>query len=156
MGMVMSEIHFSNLTYLEDFSLSLSPKKQSLRFHVRPEWIHPFNLKNIDISNCDVSPKFPSWLKTQKRLESIVLEMWGVLDTISEWLWKLDIDFLDLSKNQLYGKLPNILSFRSSEVLVDLSFNRLVGLLPLWFSVTWLFLGNNLFSSPIPLEIGEL
>ncbi|KAJ9709819.1 hypothetical protein PVL29_001337 [Vitis rotundifolia] len=111
-----TEIHFSNLTKLEYFSLHLSPKNQSLRFHVRPEWIPLFSLLYIHISNCYVlSPK-----------------------------------------NQLYGKLPNSSSFSPAADLVDLSFNRLVGRFPLWFNVTWLFLGNNLFSGPIPLNIGEL
>ncbi|RVW99334.1 LRR receptor-like serine/threonine-protein kinase GSO1 [Vitis vinifera] len=153
---VISEIHFSNLTKLEYFSLHLSPKNQSLRFHVRPEWIPPFSLWNIDISNCYVSPKFPNWLRTQKRLDTIVLKNVGISDTIPEWLWKLDFFWLDLSRNQLYGKLPNSLSFSPEAFVVDLSFNRLVGRLPLWFNVTWLFLGNNLFSGPIPLNIGEL
>ena len=65
---VIFEIHFSNLTKLEFFSLRLSLKKQSFRFHVRPEWTPSFNLKYIDNFNCDVSPRFPSWLRTQKRL----------------------------------------------------------------------------------------
>ncbi|KAL6350172.1 hypothetical protein AAG906_004112 [Vitis piasezkii] len=153
---VISEIHFSNLTKLEYFSLHLSPKNQSLRFHVRPEWIPPFSLLYIRISNCYVSPKFPNWLRTQKRLNTIVLKNVGISDTIPEWLWKLDFSWLDLSKNQLYGKLPNSLSFSPGAVVVDLSFNRLVGRFPLWFNVIELFLGNNLFSGPIPLNIGEL
>ncbi|XP_059593001.1 receptor-like protein EIX2 [Vitis vinifera] len=153
---VISEIHFINLTKLEYFSLHLSPKNQSLRFHVRPEWIPPFSLLSIDISNCYVlSPKFPNWLRTQKILNTIVLKNVGISDTIPEWLWKLDFSWLDLSRNQLYGRLPNSLSFSPKAFLVDLSFNRLVGRLPLWFNVTLLFLGNNSFSGPIPLNIGE-
>ena len=74
---VISKIHFNNLTKMEFFSLHLSLKKQSFCFHVRPEWIPPLNLKYIDISNCDVSPMFPSWLRTQKRLRNIILKMWG-------------------------------------------------------------------------------
>ncbi|KAJ9709825.1 hypothetical protein PVL29_001343 [Vitis rotundifolia] len=153
---VISEIHFSNLTKLEYFSLHLSPKNRYLRFHVRPEWIPPFSLWYIDISNCYVSPKFLNWLRTQKRLHRIILKNVGISDTIPEWLWKLDFYWLELSRNQLYGKLPNSLSFSSAAEVVDLSFNRLVGRLPLWFNVTWVFLGNNLFSGPIPLNIGEL
>ncbi|KAJ9709823.1 hypothetical protein PVL29_001341 [Vitis rotundifolia] len=153
---VMSEIHFSNLTKLEYFSSHLSPTKQSLRFHVRPEWIPPFSLISIDISNCNVSPKFPNWIRTRKRLHHITLKNVGISDTIPEWLWKLDFLWLDLSRNQLYGKLPNSLSFSQPASMVDLSFNRLVGQLPLWFNVTWLFLANNSFSGPIPLNIGDL
>ena len=152
---VVSEIHFNNLTKLEFLSLHLLPKKQPFRFHVRPEWIPPFSLKYIDISNCDVSPMFPSWLRTQKTLYHITLKNVGISDTIPEWLWKLDINWLDLSRNQLYGKLPNSLSFSSTAFFVDLSFNRLVGRLPCSFNVRWLFLGNNLLSGPIPSNIGD-
>ena len=152
---VLSEIHFINLTKLEYFSLHLSPQKRSFRFHVTPEWIPPFSLKYIDISNCHVSPKFPGWLRTQKRLQGIILKNVGISDTILEWLWKLDIESLDLSRNQLYGKLPNSLSFSQAALFVDLSFNRLGGRLPCSFNVTWLVLGNNLFSGPIPLNIGD-
>ena len=111
---VVSEIHFNNLTKLEFLSLHILPKKQPFRFHVRPEWIPPFSLKYIDISNCDVSPMFPSWLRTQKRLYQITLKNVGISNTIPEWLWKLDIVYLDLSKNQLYGKLPNSVSVGST------------------------------------------
>ena len=149
---VVYEIHFNNLTKLEFLSLHLLHKKQSFHFLVRPERIPPFSLKYIDISNCDVSPMFPSWLRTQKRLEDITLKNVWISDTIPEWLWKLDIVSLDLSKNQLYGKLPNSLYFSSTESLVDLRFNRLVGRLPLWFNVAWLFLGNNLFFRSNSLE----
>ena len=124
---VVSEIHFNNLTKLEFLSLHLLPKKQPFRFHVRPEWIPPFSLKYIAISNCDVSPMFPSWLRIQKRLKDITLKNVGISDTIPEWLWKLYIVSLDLSKNQLYEKLPNSLYFSSTTFLVDLRFNRLVG-----------------------------
>ena len=151
---VVSEIHFNNLAKLEFLSLHLLPKKQPFRFHVRPEWIPSFSLKYIAISNCDISPMFPSWLRTQKRLEDTLKNV-GISDTIPKWLWKLDIVSLDLSKNQLYGKLPNSLYFSSTAFLVDLRFNCLVGRLPLRFNVAWLFLGNNLFSGPIPLNIGD-
>ena len=98
---VISEIHFSNLTNLERFSLHLSPKNQSLHFQVKPGWIPPFNLKYIDVSNCHVYPKFPTWLRTQKRLKKITLRNVGISDTIPKGFWKMDIWWLDLSKNQL-------------------------------------------------------
>ena len=97
----------------------------------------------------------PSSPTSLELLNTIVLKNVGISDTIPEWLWKLDFGSLDLSRNQLYGRLPNSLSFSPKAFLVDLSFNRLVGRLPLWFNVTLLFLGNNSFSGPIPLNIGE-
>ncbi|WJZ81608.1 hypothetical protein VitviT2T_001442 [Vitis vinifera] len=151
---VISEIHFSNLTKLTAFSLLVSPKDQSLRFHLRLEWIPPFSLEYIEVCNCNVSLKFPNWLRTQKRLRDMILKNVGISDAIPEWLWKLDFEWLDLSRNQLYGTLPNSLSFSQYE-LVDLSFNRLGAPLPLRLNVGFLYLGNNSFSGPIPLNIGE-
>ncbi|XP_034685664.1 receptor-like protein EIX2 [Vitis riparia] len=152
---VISEIHFSNLTKLTDFSLLVSPKNQSLCFHLRPEWIPPFSLESIEVCNCYLSLKFPNWLRTQKRLSGMILKNVGISDAIPEWLWKQDFSWLDLSRNQLYGTLPNSSSF-NQYALVDLSFNRLGGPLPLQLNVGSLYLGNNLFSGPIPLNIGEL
>ncbi|RVW99313.1 putative leucine-rich repeat receptor-like protein kinase [Vitis vinifera] len=152
---VISEIHFSNLTKLTEFSLLVSPKNQSLRFHLRPEWIPPFSLESIEVYNCHVSLKFPNWLRTQKRLGFMILKNVGISDAIPEWLWKQDFSWLDLSRNQLYGTLPNSSSF-SQDALVDLSFNHLGGPLPLRLNVGSLYLGNNSFSGPIPLNIGEL
>ncbi|KAL6350112.1 hypothetical protein AAG906_004050 [Vitis piasezkii] len=88
------------------FNLMNGTIPKSLRFHVRPEWISPFSLLYIRISNCYVSPKFPNWLRTQKRLNTIVLKNVGISDTIPEWLWKLDFSWLDLSKTSCMESFP--------------------------------------------------
>ncbi|XP_021803954.1 receptor-like protein 12, partial [Prunus avium] len=79
-------------------------------------------------------------------------------DTILDWFWQLDLqlDYLDVSYNQLSGMVPNSLRFNFSSV-VDLSSNRYEGPLPLWSSnITMLFLRDNLFSGPIPHNIGQV
>ncbi|RVW99311.1 LRR receptor-like serine/threonine-protein kinase ERECTA [Vitis vinifera] len=157
----VSEIHFMGLIKLEYFSSYLSPAtNNSLVFDITSDWIPPFSLKVIRIGNCILSQTFPSWLGTQKELYRIILRNVGISDTIPEWLWKLSpqLGWLDLSRNQLRGKPPSPLSFNTSHgwSMADLSFNRLEGPLPLWYNLTYLVLGNNLFSGPVPSNIGEL
>ncbi|KAF2305951.1 hypothetical protein GH714_009123 [Hevea brasiliensis] len=75
-----------------------------------------------------------------------------------DWLWQLDlnIDELDISVNKLSGNIPNTLGFLSASV-IDWGSNRFDGPLPLWSSnMTRLYLNDNMFSGPIPHEIGEV
>ena len=69
-----------------------------------------------------------------------------MLDTIPDWLWNLSSQIynLDLSHNQLSGNLLGSLKF-NLPASIDLSFNLLEGSLPLWTSVTNLYLRNNSF-----------
>ena len=129
-----------------------------------------------------MSPRFPAWLGTQKRLYHIIPLNVRILDTIPEWLWKFSpqLGWLDLSRNKLKGKLPTPLSFCTNNgnqlreklpwtlyfgtfhgrCMEDLSFNRLEGHytspLPLWYNLTFLHLGNNRLLGPISFNIGEL
>ncbi|RVW90794.1 leucine-rich repeat receptor-like protein kinase IMK2 [Vitis vinifera] len=137
-----------------------------------PTWIgNLLRMKTLDLSNNLMNGTIPksigqlreltelnlnwnAWEGNSKETCAMILKNVGISDAIPEWLWKQDFDWLDLSRNQLYGTLPNSLSF-SQDALVDLSFNRLGGPLPLRLNVSWLYLGNNLFSGPIPLNIGE-
>ncbi|XWS34589.1 hypothetical protein CRYUN_Cryun21dG0051200 [Craigia yunnanensis] len=79
-------------------------------------------------------------------------------DTIPDWFWRLEptIWWLDLSHNQLRGKLPKSMAFpRNLGVWINLESNQLEGTIPLWSNVTNLLLKNNLFSGPIPSNIGH-
>ncbi|CAL5412755.1 unnamed protein product [Camellia sinensis] len=75
-----------------------------------------------------------------------------------EWLSKISAQLisLDLSNNQIKGKLPKKLE---SPILdfIDLSYNRFEGPLPLWSTnATYFFLQSNNFSGSTPSNIGEL
>ncbi|XVE92161.1 hypothetical protein REPUB_Repub01dG0073400 [Reevesia pubescens] len=153
---IITEIHLNNLTKLYD--LSLSSGNKSLAFSLRHDWVPPFSLFDIAISDCQLGPAFPSWLRTQNRTSQITLSDVGISDTIPDWLWKLSpwIFWLDLSHNQLRGKLPDSIRF-SFDVgaWINLGFNNLEGSIPLWRNVTYLSLRNNFFSGPIPSNIGH-
>ncbi|KAI8021572.1 Receptor-like protein EIX2 [Camellia lanceoleosa] len=148
---LMSQNHLQGLAKLRVFSVS---SDTTCIFNVTHEWVPPFSLLAIQISNYLLGPKFPTWLRNQKELSSIVLTNVSISDTIPDWFWKLSvkIDMLDLSHNQIVGVVPNSLGIS----FVDLSFNRLEGTIPLWPNVICLFLNNNLFSGAIPLTIGSV
>lgn len=77
-----------------------------------------------------------------------------ILDKIPDWLWNLSSQIfnLDLSHNQLSGNIPRSLNFPLC-TSIDLSYNLLDGSLPLWPSVTGLYLRNNSLSGEIPIKI---
>ncbi|THG01990.1 receptor-like protein EIX2 [Camellia sinensis] len=152
----LSQHLLEGLKKLEDFSVSSSFK--TFVFDVKHDnWIPLFSLKSIIISDCSLGPKFPLWLRTQRELSFISLTNVSILDTMPDWLWKLSpqLDWLDLSHNQVNGLLPNTLQFRAF-ALVDLSFSRLTGQFPLWHNLSILHLGNNSLSGPIPEKINTV
>ncbi|KAF8378106.1 hypothetical protein HHK36_029442 [Tetracentron sinense] len=130
---VISEVLFKNLTRLEQIYMSSTSPTKSLTFKARNEWIPPFSLKYISMENVQMGSSVPAWLRTQKELVEIQLINCRISVPVPDWFWKLpDIELLDLSKNQLRGRLPNWMS-NASEVS----------------------LSSNLFSGPIPMNIGE-
>ncbi|RVW99284.1 putative inactive leucine-rich repeat receptor kinase XIAO [Vitis vinifera] len=130
------------------------------------------NLKSLDLSyNSFVGP-FPNSIQHLTNLESLYLRKNSISGPIPTWIGNLlRMKRLSLSFNLMNGTIPEsigqlreltelyligMLGKGRKAVEVDLSFNHLVGRFPLWFNVIELFLGNNLFSGPIPLNIGEL
>ncbi|CAK9166550.1 unnamed protein product, partial [Ilex paraguariensis] len=152
---LISENIFQGLAKLQEFSISSS--NTTFVFNVSSEWVPPFSLATIEIRNCRLGPKFPIWLRTQKQLSNIILTGVAISDPIPSWLWKMSpqIQWLDLSNNQIGGILPSSLEF-SPGTWIDLSMNRLEGPLPLWPNVWYLILWNNLLSGPIPKNIGQV
>ena len=149
---IISEIHFLNLTKLS--SLSLSSTTNLLVLNVCHNWIPSFDLSLIEADGCQLGPAFPAWLRTQKNLWDITLKNAAILDTIPLWLWNSSSQIynLDLSHNGLSGNLLGSLKF-NLPASIDLSFNLLEGSLPLWTSVTNLYLRNNSFSGEITIKI---
>ncbi|ONI11711.1 hypothetical protein PRUPE_4G121900 [Prunus persica] len=130
----------------------------SLIFDMADEWLPPFTLHTVNIINCQVGPAFPFWLQSKSELSSITLRRAGISDSIPEdWFLKISsqVEYLDLSYNQIFGKLPSQLKFPNLQS-VDLSHNQLEGPLPLWSTnATILDLESNLFSGPIPSNFDQ-
>ncbi|XP_004295501.1 PREDICTED: LRR receptor-like serine/threonine-protein kinase GSO1-like [Fragaria vesca subsp. vesca] len=132
----LREIHFTNLTRLEIFSISTF-KLVPVFFNLSDyEWMPPFKLHSIYIDNCQVGVGFPLWLQSQTELLYITLSNAGISGPIpEEWLFKISsqIQTLDLSYNDITGKLPFKFIFPNL-YSIDFSHNQFDG--PLQLSST--------------------
>ncbi|KAG5626134.1 hypothetical protein H5410_011352 [Solanum commersonii] len=164
----LSQNDFARLHQLKFLAISCGER---FSVNLSSEWIPPFSLTYIEIRKCAFGSKLPTWLKTQKQLHTNILSNGSVSDSILPWLWTMcsQLQFLDLSDNEIGGNLPRLVNFPSSQiwtadfyssysdgVAVDLSSNSFHGLLSLWPNVTHLNLANNLFSGLIPINIGHV
>ncbi|KAI3849626.1 hypothetical protein MKW92_007008 [Papaver armeniacum] len=148
---IISEAHFANLTSLEELEV------HSLVFKLKPDWIPPFQLQVTNLQACQLGPQFPKWLETQKNISRIDISNAGISDTVvPTWFWNMStqFSFLNLSHNQIHGKVPNLLfPDDPSGVLVHLNSNRFVVLLcnPLSkMNTRILDLSGNQLSGEIP------
>ncbi|KAF8044258.1 hypothetical protein BT93_A2293 [Corymbia citriodora subsp. variegata] len=156
---VVTERHLANLSSLTDLALNKLSPNISLAFNIAPGWIPPFKLRYLYIRSCQLGPQFPTWLRNQNDLKTVVLRNARISGTIPNWFLQLNLqlDELDVAYNQLTGKPPTSLTFIDDQSNVDLSSNSYEGPLPMWSSnVTTLYLRSNRFSGPIPGNIGEL
>lgn len=146
---VITEAHFSNLSRLRFLSVSYNP---SLIFNLSSNWIPPFQLQGLDIMSCKVGPTFPKWIQSQRKLRTLYLNNAGISDSIPDGFWDLSSTLLDLnlSFNQIHGKLPNLSSKNSSLSTFDLSSNNLHGPLPpLPPNINIVILSQNKLSGPL-------
>ncbi|CAI0407698.1 unnamed protein product [Linum tenue] len=144
-GVVSSDIHFAKLTKLA----SLCAAENKIVLEAKPGWVPPKQLEVLDLSSWYVGPHFPVWLREFEHLLSLDLSNSGILEPIPDWFWGMRSQFfyLNMSHNQIPGRLPNFISVRYFDSLFDLSWNSLEGPLPVISSnMTFLDLSNNLFS----------
>ncbi|KAM5552267.1 receptor-like protein EIX2 [Rosa sericea] len=155
----LTEAHFINLTKLESFAVSTVQPVPIIFNLIDYEWIPPFKLHHIEMHNCRVGPDFPVWLQSQTELVWVSLTNAGLSSEIpEEWLSKISsqIHSLDLSSNQISGKLPfRFNSFPNLESIV-LSHNQFDGTIPSSIcSIQFLqvlALNNNQLSGEFPKE----
>nr|GMD30734.1 receptor-like protein EIX2 [Ipomoea batatas] len=172
----ISEISFSNFSKLDVLILSDS----SLTVNFDPHWIPPFHLRGLGLRSCELGPKFPNWLHTQTKLDTLDISNNEISDLIPQWFTNLsNLDYLSASQNRIRGKLPNLPSGLhlvdfSSNLLegpipknysgistLDLSKNKLSGTIldlctntSIWFS--YYDLSNNFFTEKIPECLGKV
>ncbi|XWS44016.1 hypothetical protein CRYUN_Cryun15aG0009100 [Craigia yunnanensis] len=166
---VITEAHFSNLTSLKELSIVQISGNITLMFNVTSNRIPPFKLIYINLRSCLVGPEFPTWLRHQNELRFIAVWNAGILGSVPDWFWKLDLvlDVLDFSSNQLTGTIPNSIKLTPKDSLgsltavkfLSLSRNNLSGeispTLQNCTSIQSLDLGDNRLSGDIPTWIGE-
>ncbi|TYG47695.1 hypothetical protein ES288_D11G361100v1 [Gossypium darwinii] len=141
---VVLETQFSNLTRLT----YLFGSQNMLRFQPNSSWIPPFQCRNIYLAHWHLGPKFPQWLKFQKKLSYLDISDAGISDFVPTWFLNLPTHFyyLNLSCNQLTGGI----SYLNVTTTIDLSSNRFTGPLPRVLSTLGLLiLSNNSFSGSL-------
>jgi len=144
---VVTEDHLTNLTSLRKFSAS----GNNLTLKVGPNWHPTFQLTYLDMSSWQLGPNFPSWTRSQDKLDYLMMSNTGILDSIPYWFWNTfsQAHFLDLSHNHIHD-LASTLKNPISISVVDLSANNLHGKLPSFSNnVSLLDLSSNSFSQSI-------
>ncbi|KAK7859449.1 receptor-like protein 13, partial [Quercus suber] len=162
---------FGNLVFLQCLQLSENNISGTILMHFIMGCYHGqifptnfiwTNLRNLQLDNNHFSGTLPTWMGNMSFLEDIVMAKNHFEDPISTELCKLvDLRFLDLSDNNLFGSIPscfNSTSIRigslSSLKILLLKENQLGDQIPIQLcllqNLNILDLSYNKFSSPIP------
>lgn len=158
----LSDHHLSNLSRLSHLDLSDNPE---LVINISAKWVPPFQLDRIILRSCK-SPYFPKWLVTPVNLSYLDISNSGISDTIPTSFWDSflsKLTYLNLSNNEIHGRLPTIppaIGFAVNPDYndpnyglvqkIDLSSNRIEGAIPSFLgNATVLLLNNNRFSGSI-------
>ncbi|XP_027360721.1 receptor-like protein EIX2 isoform X2 [Abrus precatorius] len=141
---VLSEKHFFNLSNLESLVLSAH-----FAFDLDSDWIPPFHLNGISLSNTVLGPKFPEWIYTQKSLEYLEVPNSSISSINGDMFWRfvVNITQLNLSKNTISADLSKV-TLNSELIFMD--HNNFTGGLPhISVNVIYLDLSHNSFYGPI-------
>ncbi|XP_044985021.1 receptor-like protein EIX2 [Hordeum vulgare subsp. vulgare] len=149
-GLITQE-HFSKLTELQELHLS----GNSFTMELNSDWIPPRRLLTLGLRSCYLGPRFPQWLKSQKKISSLYMSNASIADTMPDWFWTAfrKADVLDLSNNNISGTLPATLGQMDASFL-DLSSNQFIGpveQLPQY--IRTLDLSRNSLSGALPLNV---
>ncbi|XP_024316704.1 receptor-like protein EIX2 [Brachypodium distachyon] len=147
----INEDHFTNLTTLQVLLIS----DNSLTVKVSHTWNTPFSLYSASFSSCILGPQFPAWL-IQPTIETLDISNTSIHDIIPAEFWtsSYHATYLDLSRNRLVGMLPTFFQFAGLDVL-DISSNQFSGPIPILpQNISYLDLSENNLSGPLHSHIG--
>ncbi|XP_019152182.1 PREDICTED: LRR receptor-like serine/threonine-protein kinase GSO1 [Ipomoea nil] len=151
---IVTESHFVNLSKLR----YLEASGNRLILNVSPNWKPPFQLSVLLLRGWrHLGSQFPAWLQSQQSLSELDISNAGIKGEVPTWFWNFssEIQLVNLSHNQLHGKIPNV-HFQSardhmdSPILVYLNSNQFGGPLPrISTQITELDLSSNTFSGDV-------
>ncbi|XP_071726467.1 uncharacterized protein [Rutidosis leptorrhynchoides] len=87
-------------------------------------------IKAIDLSSCNIGPRFPTWIRTLENLTRLNVANNGISETIStnfSNLFPSHLQYLNLSSNNITGSVTDISSNFDNLQIIDLSSNRFYG-----------------------------
>ncbi|XP_021726834.1 LRR receptor-like serine/threonine-protein kinase FLS2 [Chenopodium quinoa] len=147
----LSQHHLSNLSRLRTLYLS---ENSALVVNVSDNWIPPFQLDSLTLGSCKLGPHFPKWLQTQTKFSWLDISNAGISGTIPASFWESlpsNLQLLDMSRNSLYGTLPEVSITFDFLPRINLSTNHFSGAVPSFLvNASMLYLDNNMFSKLIP------
>jgi hypothetical protein len=125
---------------------------------IRSNWIPPFKLALAYFPRCKMGPRFPLWLKGQRDVSFLDISDAGIVDNLPDWFWVVfsNVQYLNVSFNQISARLPRTLEFMSSAEIFVLNSNNFTGTLPqLPKHLVELDISKNYLSGPVPQKILE-
>ncbi|CAL5000051.1 unnamed protein product [Urochloa decumbens] len=150
----VTELHFLNLSRLHTLVLS----SNSLKIIMNHRWVPPFQLRELGMHSCLVGPRFPSWLRSQTRIEKIDVGSTGISGLLPDWIWNFSssLTSLNASRNNITGKLPASLEQLKMLTTLSMRYNQLEGRIPdLPTGIQLLDLSHNYLSGSLPQSIGD-
>ncbi|XP_054817575.1 receptor-like protein EIX2 [Prosopis cineraria] len=142
---VLAEKNFANLSRLTYLDLSST----GFKFHFDPNWVPPFQLESLDVSNTSLGPNLPAWLYTQRSLRGLDISTCGIANIDENVFWSIvsRIHSVDLSNNLISGDISDVTLHSSS---ISLDNNNFTGSLPhISSDVFYVSASNNAFSGSI-------
>ncbi|XP_061368234.1 receptor-like protein 7 [Gastrolobium bilobum] len=151
-------LELNKLLELRNLStLDLSYNKLSVNVNVINADMSSFpNISNLKLASCHLKT-FPDFLRNQSRLTYLDLSDNQIQGKVPNWIWNLyNLGSLNISHNlltDLEGPLQNL---TSNLFLLDLHHNQLQGPIPFFpKSPAYLDYSSNKFSAVIPRDIGN-
>ncbi|KAH0649940.1 hypothetical protein KY284_029852 [Solanum tuberosum] len=125
----ITESHLSNLSSLVYLDLSFN----SLSLKTSFDWLPPFQLQVISLPSCNLGPSFPKWLQNQNNYTVLDISLASISDTLPSWFSDFfpDLKILNLSNNQISGRVSDLIENTYGCRVMDLSSNNFSGPLPL-------------------------
>ncbi|KAL7595134.1 hypothetical protein Lser_V15G29214 [Lactuca serriola] len=87
----------------------------------------------LNVSSAKLGPCFPKWIQTLKHLTRLDIANTRISDTIplGFWdMWPSQLQYLNLSSNNISGKIPDLSSNFDYNAVIDLRSNNFSGLIP--------------------------
>lgn len=151
---VITAEHLSHLNRLKHIDLSYT----SLKIQIVSEWQPPFRLESASFQFCQMGPRFPAWLQSQKSIDSLDMSSTGLSGKLPHWFATTfsRASELNFYNNSITGELPKKMRNMSLQRLF-LGSNQLKGRIPhLPVNLTQLDLSRNYLSGPLPSNLPNL